>query len=170
MKLFYEPFVNMTHRIELFTMTQRIDFYNDSKNSIFEKSWLEPFYWKTQRIEPFLPVFETQRWTMCLKELNLFHEYDALPVFERDSKIWTFFSMCLKELNLSFCGYDSKVFSTPKKRRTELNLSFLNMTTKKLNLFSVLNFLQKWFTDLNPSFPHDSKNWTLFWQIADSKY
>ena len=121
------------------------------------KNWID-FINMAHRIEPFQydsknSMFEKKGWR---KELNLF------------SWIWR------KELNLSYMTQrtESSQYDSPKNWT-----SWKKRLTQRIELF----FLKKWFTDLNPSFQHDSKNWalllehfdskncTLFWQIADSK-
>ena len=117
--------------------------------------WLKGLiFFKTQRIEPLFD-FDSKNWTF----------------FEYDWKNWTSFWVWFKELNLCF-EYDST------NRSHFLNVTqkikFFVQKVKKLNFFenSKLIFLMmpKWLKELDPFFMTqriepflcDSKNWTLF--------
>ena len=133
----------------------------DSENWTFFWIWLTeliaPFFFKnmthkkvTQRIEP--------TWTNLTQRIE-----PSLWIWFK-KRTFFFFSICLKELNAFFFFEEiwlkDLLFFFEKKRLTlRIECDSKTWTFSKL-----------WLTELNPSSQHDSKNWTLFWQIADSKY
>ena len=122
--------------------------------------WLKPFFstWfkelNTFLTNSWLKVLTYPFWKIWLKELNIL-EYDSKnwTFFEYDSKTWTsLFDHKAPKAFFFFWKNHSKNFFKKRKWLKELN-----------HLFNkYLFFDKKWFTDLNPSFQHDSKNWTLW--------
>ena len=155
----------MTQRVEpLFeydTKNWTLFFEFDSKNWTFffefdSKNWTFFFLNMTRRIDP-LFEYDSKNWTsfwVWFKELNLFFVYD--------SKNWTFFWIWLKELNLFLWIWFKELNQKEKKtQRIEPFWTWL----KELNLFFYKT--QNWTFShmtrrIEPFFPYDSKNWTLF--------
>ena len=133
-----EPFFNMTHRIDFFSIwLKELNFYNDSKNSIFEKkSWhkeLNFFLNMTQRIQFFMNMTIEPFFLWLWLKVFSTKKAQRIDFSQYDSKNWTPFFSLWPPKNLTSFQYSWKIFF----------------------------FLRKLFTDLNPSFQHDSKNWTL---------
>ena len=138
-------------RIELFLIhdskESNSSFYKrDSKILFFEydsENWT--FFFLNIDSKNWTLWFDSQNWTLFHDSKNWTHlnaNQIIEPIFQCDSKNWTFFLI-----------YDPK----------ELNASFHNMKPEIEPLFNIYKrvvfFLR--FTDLNPSFQHDSKNWTF---------
>ena len=100
---------------------------------------MRPFWDDSQRIETFF--FVTQKnWTLSL--FNMTHRIEPL-----------FFSTWLIEIEPFSFQHDSKKLNPSFQHdSTKLNPSFKNDSTK--------------LNPSNPSFQHDSKNWTFLWRLT----
>ena len=120
---FYEPFFNMTQRIELLQWLKDFNCWKvDAENWTFSLNMTQGS--GPQKIELF---------TMCLKELNFFFfEYwiKELNFFKNiESKNWTFFLNIDSKNWTFFLNIDSKNWTFSWRWRNELNLLWL----KELN-------------------------------------
>ena len=112
---------------------------------------IELFSKMTQRIEPFFFEFDAKNWTLFRydsKSWTLFFEYD--------SKNSTFFYHDSKELNLSFVKIWFKYLNLRLSMTQRSEPSFKNFT-QRIELFFFVNMTQR----SESFFAHDSKKWTF---------
>ena len=148
-----KPFLSMTQRIELlffWKMTQRIEpFY-------------EPFFNMTQRIELLQWLKDFNFWKSWRRELNfswiwrkevdLFLDSEFLPTFERDSKIWTYFSNMTQRIE--------PIFSVTQ--RISIFSKFFDSKNKYI-------FWKVWLKEMNPIFRIWLKELSLFFSNLTQK-
>ena len=158
-------FFNLTHRIEPFLSPKRIEpssfswrkelnpFFGDSIEHFSDpKNWtfflntthrIELFFWNvTQRIEPDFQNFDSKNWTLFTRRQTI------EPSSQNDTKNWTLFWTWLTE---TFLNYNSKnCFLVKYDSQNSRNWTFFSVWLKELILFLEC----------------DSKNWTLFFNIA----